>query len=157
MFMNFFRNANAFLEGLYIAQHCLLARWEKWKQAVDNSQAFGALLTDLSKAVDSLPHEVLITELNAYGFRLKAFKLMNNYLSKNNQRTKINESSSSWEQIIFGVPQGSVLGPILFNIFLIDFFLILKNIDIASYADDNALYKALTNVDATIKTFKNVS
>ena len=82
---------------------------------------------------------------------------MNNYLSKNNQRTKINESSSSWEQIIFGVPQRSVLGPILFNIFLIDFFLILKNIDIASYADDNALYKALTNVDATIKTFKNVS
>ena len=52
----------------YITQHCLLAKWEKWKQAVDNSQALGALLTNISKAFDSLPLEVLIAELNAHGF-----------------------------------------------------------------------------------------
>ena len=67
----------------------------------------GALLTDLQKAFESLLHEILVAELNAHGFDLKAFKLMNNYLSQTNQRTKINESSSSWEQIVYGVPQGS--------------------------------------------------
>ena len=81
----------------YNAKHCLLAKWEKWKQAVNKSQAFGALLADLLTAFDSLPHKVLITELNAHGFYLKTLKLMNNYLCKTNQRTKINESSSSWK------------------------------------------------------------
>ena len=72
-----------FWEG-YVAQHCLLAKSEKWKQAVDNSQAFGTLLTDLSEASNSLPHELLITELNAHKFCLKALKLRNNYLSQTN-------------------------------------------------------------------------
>lgn len=59
-----------------MAQRCLLAKREKWKQAVDNGQAFAELLTDLLKASDSLQCEVFVTELNAIGFCLKASKLM---------------------------------------------------------------------------------
>ena len=98
------------------AQQCLLAMLEKWKRSVDNSKMFGALLTNLSKAVDCLDHELLIAKLNAYGFSL-TLKLVHNYLSSRKQRTKINSTYSSLLEIIFAVPQGSIPGPLLFNIF----------------------------------------
>ena len=60
----------------FSAQHCLLAMLEKWKNAVDKGKVFGALLTDLSKAFDCLPHELIITKLNTYGFNFPALKLM---------------------------------------------------------------------------------
>ena len=79
----------------YSAQHCLLAMLEKWKNAVDKGKIFGALLTDLSKAFDSLSHDLLIAKLNAYGFSLPALKLVNSYLSNKKKRTKINNAYSS--------------------------------------------------------------
>ena len=112
----------------YNVQHCLLAMIEKWKKAVDNGNVFGALPTNLSKAFDCLPHDLIIAKLNSCGFNLTALNLIHNYLTKRKQRTKINHSHSSWEGIIFGVPQGSVLGPTLSNIFLSDLFLIVDDI-----------------------------
>ena len=87
------------------------------KMEKDNSKMFGALLADLSKAFDCLDHELLIVKLNAYGFSLTALKLVYNYLSNRKQRSKINSAYSSLLEILFGVPQGSILGPLLFNIF----------------------------------------
>ena len=77
----------------------------------------GVLLTDLSRAFDWLDHELLIAKLNAYDFSLNALKLVHNYLSNRKQRTKRNSSYSSVLEIIFGVPQGSILGYLLFNVF----------------------------------------
>ena len=96
----------------FSAQHSLLSMLEKWKSAVDNKKVFGALLTDLSKAFDCLSHDLLIAKLNAYGFSMAALRLVQNYLSNRKQRTKINTEYSSWEEILFGVPQGSILGPL---------------------------------------------
>ena len=93
---------------------------EKWKKAVDTKKVFGALPTDLSKTSDCLPHDLIIAKLNAYGFSLPALNLIQNYLANRKQRTKINDSYSPWSDILFGVPQGSILGPLLFNIFLGD-------------------------------------
>ena len=124
-----------------------MALLEKWKTCVDQKQICRALLTDLSKAFDCLPHDLIIAKLNAYGFSLSALRLIHDYLSNRKQRTKINLTYSSWEEILFGVPQGSILGPLLFNIFMCDIFFILEEIDIASFADDTTPYAIGNSVD----------
>ena len=85
---------------------------------------FGALLTDLSKAFHCLDHELLIAKLNPYSFRLPALKLFHDYLLNRKKKTKVNRTYSSWLEIVFDVPQCSILGLLLFNIFLADLFFI---------------------------------
>ena len=118
---------------------------------------FGALLTNLSKAFDCLDYELLIAKLNAYDFSLTALKLVHNYLSNRKQRSKINSTYSSLLEIIFGLPQELILGPILFNICLIDLFFIIEDTDIASYANDNTPYVIADNIDGVIKSLEEAS
>ena len=100
---------------------------------------------------------MLIAKPNAYGFSLTALKLVHNYLSNRKQRTKINSTHSSLLEILFGVSQRSILGPLLFNIFLIDLFFIIEDTDIASYADDNTQYVVADNIDGVIKSLEETS
>ena len=117
----------------------------------------GAVITDLSKAFDCLDHELLTAKLNAYGFSLPALRLINDYLSNRKQRTKIDNTYSTWLDIIFGVQQGSILGPLLFNVFLVDLFFTVNDIDIASYVDDNTPYMIADNVDDLITSLEQAS
>ena len=100
----------------------------------------GAILIDLSKAFDSLPHGLLVAKLYAYGLSQNACKLIVSYLSDRQQRVKLQNYVSDWKTLKRGVPQGSLMGPLLFNIFLNDIFLFLDNhCTIHNYADDNTL------------------
>ena len=110
---------------------------EKFKKSLDQGGEYPALLTDLSKAFDCLPHDLIITKFHAYGFDNASLRLMHSYLTDRYQRVKINNSYSLWSLIKHGVPQGSILDPILFKIFLCHMFFMVDNIGIASYADDN--------------------
>ena len=113
---------------------------EKFKKSLDQGDEYAALLTDLSKAFDCLPHDLIRAKLHAYGFGKASLRPMHSYLTYRYQTVKINNSSSLWSLIKYGVLQDSILGPILLNIFLCDMFFMIDNIDIASYADDDSPY-----------------
>ena len=91
---------------------------EKWRKSLDKGGAFGTLLTDPSKALNCLSHELLVAKLHAYELDIPSLKLLYSYLTKRKQRVKLNGTYRSWSKIIFGVLQDSILGPLLFNIFL---------------------------------------
>ena len=130
---------------------------EKWKSAVDNKRNFCALLADLPKAFDCLSHDILLAKLNAYGFSGPVLRMVQSYFSNRKQRTKINSEFSSWEEILFGVPQGLVLRPLLFNIVLCDLFFIMNDVEFASYADGNTPFFAGDDLSDVILKLLNAS
>ena len=90
---------------------------------------------DLSKAFDTINHSSLLVKLEAYGFSIASLKLMQSYLCNRFQRTPVNASFSDWKEIKTGAPQGSILGPLSFNIFLNDIFYFINNGNLCIYAD----------------------
>ena len=111
-----------------------------WREALDSNMYVGAVLMDLSKAFDCLPPDLFISKLHAYNVSNHACKLMASYLSNRKQRVKIGMERSSWREKVKGVPQGSGLGPLIFNICINDIFYFIQECKVMNYADDNTLY-----------------
>ena len=139
----------------YSTQHVLIRLIEEWKQKLDRNYVVGAILMDLSKAFDSIPHDLIIAKLYAYGFDFEALKLILSYLTDREQATRINSIYSAFQLILSGVPQGSILGPIIFNIFLNDLIYFIEKCNIHNYADDNTLTSSSNSIANLVKDLEN--
>ena len=121
-------------------QHCLSCVLEMWKKVLDKGGCICAIFMNLSKALDTLSHDLLIAKLGAYGFETFTLRYMKSSLTNKKQRGRVNKMLSEWERITTGVPQGLILGPLLLNIFLNDnLFLCVSFSSFSNYADDNTL------------------
>ena len=109
----------------------------------------------LSKAYDCIPHDLLIETLEAHGLDRNSLRLMLTYLNNRIQRVKVGTCLSKYGKIKSGVLQGSVLGPLLFNIFVNDIFYINFDCDICSFADDITLYSCRPSIDVVITEVEN--
>ena len=147
---------SAFRSG-FGCQTALLRIIEDWKKALDDNKFIAAILMDLSKAFDCLPHNLLMLKLEAYGLSENSLKLLKSYLENRRQRIKIGNNYSEWDTLIKGVPQGSILGPVLFNVFINDIFHFVQDSTIYNYADDNTLSYSDTNINTVVKTLENDS
>ena len=118
----------------------LLKMTEDWRQSLDNREAVIAVAVDLSKAFDSINHNLLLAKLRAYGFSPSALNLISSYLLGRRQRVKLSGVCSSYSEVMVGVPQGSLLGPLLFNIYINDFNYAIPDVSLRLYADDTTMY-----------------
>ena len=125
----------------YSTQHALLRMIERWRHCLDNSGAIATVLMDFSKAYDCIPYDLLTAKLYAYGLDNSALNLLHSYLSNGKQRVEVNSCFSDWDNVVIGISQGSVLGPLLFNIFINYLFLTMGDNDLCNFADDNTLHK----------------
>ena len=138
----------------YGCQHVLMRLIENWKLALDNKKIIAALSMDLSKAFDCLQHDLIIAKLRAYGFDMQALKLIYSYLSNRIQSVTVKDAYSSTSTVLSGVPQGSLLGGILYNIQFNDIFDITDESGLYNFADDNNLSAIGDTVEEAKSTLK---
>ena len=140
-------------------QTALLKLTEDIYDAIDDSEITLLVLLDFSKAFDTVNHRLLLAKLNILGFQEKTCDWINSYLSGRQQKVVTETESSNWSTIINGVPQGSILGPLLFTILISDMRLSIWNGSYITYADDTNLYweSAVDAINETITMANSVT
>ena len=141
-------------------QYSLVMLLERCKQAIDKGEYISVMYMDLSKAFDTINHDLLLAKLRAYGFSTSALNLLYSYLKYRKQKVVINNKTSSSEVVIAGVPQGSIDGPLFFNLFINDLIFFLYTTALTNYTDDNNLYAISNDKEeakrALVKDFQTV-
>ena len=146
-FENIFNQFLSAFRPKFGCQTTLIKLIEDWKSSLDRGEHVAAVLMDLSKAFDCLPHDLTLSKLKAYGLSENSCKLVKSYLTDRRQRVRVGQSHSSWQNTTKGVPQGSILGPLIFNIFMNDIFFFTTKTTLYNYADDNTLSYSHKNTD----------
>ena len=135
----------------------LLRLQEEWREYLDNNKTVEGILMDLSKAFDCVPHDLLLAKLAAYGIDDNLILYIHSYLLNRKQSVCINNILREFNKVISGVPQGSIVGPILFNCFFNDFYYFMNNVNVHNFADDNTLTTFAKNVETLISILESES
>ena len=151
---NCFSSHLSAFRAFYSTQHVLLRLIKEWKTNLDNNFVAGVVLMDLSKAFDCIPHDLLIAKLATYGFEEKTCY---SNLENSKQCIKINNINSNFQTITSGVPQDSLVGPILFNIFISDCFFFLCNVSVHNFTDYITLSSFAKTVNNLIRILESES
>jgi len=117
----------------------LLEVFDYWTAALDKGIPVDVVYFDFWKAFDSVPHKRMLKKIEAYGITGKLLKWVSDFLTKRLQRVVIGEATSDWMEVLSGIPQGSVLGPLLFLIYINDLPDVIKGF-VKLFADDTKLY-----------------
>ena len=120
-----------------------------WTEALSHGLPVDIIYLDFQKAFDTVPHERLLNQLKNFGISGNVHSWIKNYLHNRTQKVRVNGQTSTSSKVLSGVPQGSVLGPVLFLIFISDMTPLLKNF-VSIYADDTKLFSYLCDNQSTI-------
>ena len=126
-----------------------------WAKILDNGRQVDTFILDFEKAFDTPPHELLKCKLYGYGIGGKTLKWIDSFLCFRQQRVVVNGIKSDWAPVLSGVPQGTVLGPVLFSLYIND---ITTDIDseIRLFADDCVCYREIKGTEDIVKLQKDI-
>ena len=127
---------------------------DKIYDGYNRDQFLGTVMLDHSKAFDTVDHGILMSKLNNYGFRGTVYNLIKSYLTDRKQYVHCNKTTSDILSVKIGVPQGSVLGPLFFLIYVNDMMsAVVDSASIIQYADDTTLYCSKSNINIILILF----